>query len=325
MKKLFVACGLALLGLQNVSAQAIDPHFGVGVGVGTTGIAIDVSGTLNSYVGARFGVDIMPEIKIGTELDLGIEDKTNGTTIEKMTQYIDDLNTRIDQWNTLNPGNRIDRVDKSKLPNQKLPNQIDVEGKFTNTQWHLLFDIYPFGDASSFHATVGAYFAPKKIIKVYNKEDGFLEPINQWNRAIVQAQENPTSLLYTKVVEPNNLQMIGAELGDYFITPNPTDNGNVEASIKVGGFRPYLGIGIGRAVPKGRIGCQLDLGVQFWGSPEVYAPTYDKKSTASYNDRFSESKLEESNAGSDAGKVLKTISKISVYPVLNFRLVGRIF
>jgi hypothetical protein len=196
--------------------------------------------------------------------------------------------------------------------NIDVPNKVEVEGKFNNTTWHFLIDVYPFGAKSSFHATVGAYFGPKKVINLYNKQQGLLAPVNQWNNAVID----------------NNLgveNMAGVELGDYFITPNPTDNGNVEASIKVGGFRPYLGIGIGRAVPKGRIGCQLDLGVQFWGSPEVYAPTYDKKSTASYNDRFSESKLEESNAGSDAGKVLKTISKISVYPVLNFRLVGRIF
>ena len=122
-----------------------------------------------------------------------------------------------------------------------------------------------------------------------------------------------------KVVDQNNLKMIGAELGDYFLTPNPADNGDVEATVKVNSFRPYLGLGFGRAVPKGRLGCQFDLGVQFWGKPEIYAPTYNK-TTGTYQNE----KLDPDNVGDDAGKVLKAISKVSVYPVLNFRLVGRI-
>jgi hypothetical protein len=321
MKKFIFAFGLAVLGLQNVSAQFLDPHFGVGVGVGTTGIAVDVSGTLNDYLGVRLGADIMPQIKIGTDLDLGIEDKTNGTTIDQMSQYVDDLNAKIDLYNAgVSASQRLEKVDKSMLPSGNLPKEIGVEGKLNNATFHFLIDAYPFGDASSFHVTAGAYFGPSKIIKVYNKEDGFMTPINQWNNAILGAEANPSSLLYTQVVKPNNLQMIGAELGDYFITTNPVDNGNVEASIKVSGFRPYVGIGFGRAVPKNRIGCQFDLGVQFWNSPEVVAPTYDKV-TGKYN---SDTTLEESNAGSDAGGAIKIISKISVYPCMTLRITGRI-
>ena len=77
---------------------------------------------------------------------------------------------------------------------------------------------------------------------------------------------------------------------------------------------------MGRAVPKNRIGYQLDLGVQFWGKPEIFVPTYDK-----VNGTYQNEKVDADRAGDDAGKVLKTISKISVYPVLNFRIVGKIF
>jgi hypothetical protein len=113
--------------------------------------------------------------------------------------------------------------------------------------------------------------------------------------------------------------MIGAEMGDYFVTPSPAEQGNFKAYAKVNSFRPYLGIGFGRAVPKNRIGCQFDLGVQFWGKPDVYVPVYDEATK-----QFIDEKIDGDRAGNDAGKVLKTISKISVYPVLNFRLVGRI-
>lgn len=320
MKKLLVLASAVLLSYGTASAQLFDPHFGASVGVGTTGITIDAAGTFNNYLGVRAGVDIMPKIKIGTSLDLGISDKTNGVTISDMNSHIDELNTQIGAWNAANPGNQMEKIDKSLLPNGEIPNKLDVEGKLNNTTFHFLVDVYPFGEKNSFHVTAGAYFGPSDIISVYNKEDGFFTPISQWNNAIIHARNNPTSTLNTLVVQPNKLDMIGAELGDYFITPNPADNGNFEATIEVNKFRPYVGIGFGRAVPKNRIGCQFDLGVQFWGSPKIYAPTYDK-----INGTYQREQLKEEKAGGDAGGALKTLSKISVYPVLNIRFVGRIF
>ena len=151
---------------------------------------------------------------------------------------------------------------------------------------------------------------------MYNREDGFLQPINAYNNAYLYAQNTADASIKSIV---DKYDMIGAEMGDYFVTPNPAQNGNVNAYAKVNSFRPYLGIGFGRAVPKNRIGCQFDLGVQFWGKPDVFVPTYNK-ATRTYQDE----KIDADNAGNDAGKVLKTISKFSVYPVLNFRLVGRI-
>ena len=64
------------------------------------------------------------------------------------------------------------------------------------------------------------------------------------------------------------MDKVGVELDDYLLEPD--DNGNVNAYIKTASFKPYLGIGIGRAVPKKRIGLMFDAGVQFWGSPKVY-------------------------------------------------------
>lgn len=314
MKKLLIACSVVLLSL-GASAQV---HMGIGAGVGTTGIDIDASFMFGKYIGLRGGVDIMPQIKVKKDLDLGIADKTAGHTVAEMSQYIDKLNTQIGMWNTTHPTDQMELIDKSLLPNQEFPNKLDIEGKLKNTTGHVLIDLYPGG--KSFHFTVGAYFGPEEIISVYNKEDGFFTPINQWNNAIITAQNNPTSTLNTMVVKPYNLSMIGGELGDYFVTPNPADKGNVNAYAKVKSFRPYVGLGFGRAVPKGRIGCQFDLGVQFWGKPEIYVPTYNK-TTGTYQTE----KIEGDKAGDDAGKVLKTVSKVSVYPVLNFRLVGRIF
>ena len=310
MKKLLIACSVMLLSL-GASAQV---HFGIGAGAGTTGISLDASLMVGKYVGIRGGVDIMPQIKVNKDIDLKTEDANK--KVSQLTNEIKELNTKLAQYG-------LEQVDLSQYPGGNLPNNMEIQGKLKNTTGHVLIDLYPGGH--SFHFTVGAYFGPEEIIDVYNKEDGFMKPITAYNDAIIYAQsQTPSNSVVPQnvrdVVDKYGLKMIGGELGDYFVTPNPADKGNVNAYAKVKSFRPYVGLGFGRAVPKGRIGCQFDLGVQFWGKPEIYVPTYNK-TTGTYQCE----KIDGDKAGDDAGKVLKTVSKISVYPVLNFRLVGRIF
>ena len=310
MKKLLIACSVMLLSL-GASAQV---HFGIGAGAGTTGIALDASLMVGKYVGIRGGVDIMPQIKVNKDIDLKTEDANK--KVSQLTNEIKELNTKLAQYG-------LEQVDLSQYPGGNLPNNMEIQGKLKNTTGHVLIDLYPGGH--SFHFTVGAYFGPEEIIDVYNKEDGFMKPITAYNDGIIYAQsQTPSNSVVPQnvrdVVDKYGLKMIGGELGDYFVTPNPADKGNVNAYAKVKSFRPYVGLGFGRAVPKGRIGCQFDLGVQFWGKPEIYVPTYNK-TTGTYQCE----KIDGDKAGDDAGKVLKTVSKVSVYPVLNFRLVGRIF
>lgn len=281
-------------------------HFGIGAGAGTTGIALDASFMLGKYVGVRGGVDIMPQFKVSKDIDLKTEDANK--KVSQLTNEINQLNQQLVQYG-------LEPVDLSQYPGGNLPEKMEIEGKLKNTTGHVLIDLYPGG--GSFHFTVGAYFGPDEVISVYNKEEGFMKPITTYNEAIANAALYPN---VQQVVNQYNLKMIGGELGDYFVTPDPAEKGDVKAYAKVKGFRPYVGLGFGRAVPKKRIGCQFDLGVQFWGSPEIYVPTYDKAAKT-----YQYEKIEGDKAGDDAGKVLKTVSKISVYPVLNFRLVGRIF
>ena len=310
MKKLLIACSVMLLSL-GASAQV---HFGIGAGAGTTGIALDASLMVGKYVGIRGGVDIMPQIKVNKDIDLKTEDANK--KVSQLTNEIKELNTKLAQYG-------LEQVDLSQYPGGNLPNNMEIQGKLKNTTGHVLIDLYPGGH--SVHFTVGAYFGPEEIIDVYNKEDGFMKPITAYNDAIIYAQsQTPSNSVVPQnvrdVVDKYGLKMIGGELGDYFVTPNPADKGNVNAYAKVKSFRPYVGLGFGRAVPKGRIGCQFDLGVQFWGKPEIDVPTYNKTTGADQCE-----KTESDKAGDDAGKVLKTVSKVSVYPVLNCRLVGRIF
>ena len=129
-----------------------------------------------------------------------------------------------------------------------LPNgEVELEGKLNKFDFKLLVDWYPF-KTSSFHATAGFFVGGSTLVDVYNKEE---------------------------FINPGYYGNAGIELGDatkgseYRYTMVTDQSGNVKAEVKVNSFKPYLGVGFGRAVPKGRIGVQFDLGVQFWGRPEV--------------------------------------------------------
>ncbi len=239
-------------GVLTASAQEEDKnmfnHLSVGITAGTPGIGFDVAAPIGNYVQVRAGVAFMPSIKFGTDLDIS---------------------------------------DHPNTADYNIPETVEVEAKVGFTNGKLLFDVFPF-KRSSFHITAGAYFGSSAIIKAYNKEDGLLQDIADYNR------DYPD-------------QKIGYELGDYLLTPD--DNGNIKAEIKTASFKPYIGLGIGRAVPKKRIGFMFEAGVQFWGSPKLYCN----------GDRLTEDDFN----GEDGG-LMKTLSKITVYPVINFRLCGRI-
>lgn len=271
MKK-FICCLATLLFFFNCDAQFVKTlkdhdifnHLGVGVGIGTTGITVDLGTTITPWVQLRAGADIMPKFKFNTDLDL---EKYGGSP----------------SYN----------YDMPELRN------VGVQGRLTNTTGHFLFDIFPLTHLTSFHVTVGGYFGGEKVIDAYNtdhQED--LRDIYLYNHRLDKYSQVPVSE-----------GKIGAVLGDYFIEPDK--DGNIAASIKVNKFRPYVGLGFGRIVPKSRINCLFDLGVQFWGHPQVWNDTD--------NIRLTDDKLN----GSDGG-VIKTISKISIYPVLSIKLVGRI-
>lgn len=162
-----------------------------------------------------------------------------------------------------------------------VPSSMDVEGALKRASGDVLVNVYPFRSVG-FFVCAGAYFGGNKLVKI----DGHSED------------------LAGKIAEGGKA---GIEIGDYTI---PVDeNGNVSGGLEVSSFRPYLGLGFGRAVPKKRIGFMVDLGVQFHGTPKVYANTGDLSALA-----------EEADNG-----FTDIINKLTVYPVLKFRICGKIF
>lgn len=170
---------------------------------------------------------------------------------------------------------------------------VNIEGKLSMSDFKLLFDVYPF-KSSSFHFTAGAYMGSKTIVKARNTEE-FLAR-DEWG-------------------------VSGIMIGDYRLTSDK--DGNCQANIEVASFKPYLGIGFGRAVPRSRLSVSFDLGVKFWGTPCVGAMTTDNFGKREYT------KIHKKDLSPDDDEDLhdgfKTLEKVTVFPVLNIRICGRIF
>lgn len=288
-RKLLIVSVLILMPCSIALAQEEDnlpfSHMGVGVSVGTTALGVNVSTVLTPWMGVRAGINVWPMFKLGHAMHFRTADNWEPGYY---LQHLDELNARLSAEERVLP-----TIDDIMDVNFKVHPKL--------TAGHLLFDIFPFPTRSSFHLTGGAHLGTGTVVYVHNKRDGILLPITMWNKAIDNPEAHP-------VVEKYNLPRIGLALGDYFITPD--EEGNINAKIRVSGFRPYLGMGFGRPVPHKRIGCQFDFGLQFWGRPRVYVNGEE---------------LKPEKVGDDLDDILSIVSRIRVFPVLNVRLVGRIF
>jgi hypothetical protein len=88
-----------------------------------------------------------------------------------------------------------------------------------------------------------------------------------------------------------------------------SENGRVKAHVEANKIKPYIGIGFGNTIPKKRIGFRFELGAMFHGVPTLYNSKGEELNDVTINDT----------------DVVDTINKIKVYPVVAFRLTGRIF
>ena len=158
----------------------------------------------------------------------------------------------------------------------------EVEGKLHLGAAKLLLDIFP-SRTVPFRFTTGFYLGTDEII-------------NAENTIPVTAFDKGEGLL----------------IGDYIVEFD--QDGIAKATIKVNKFRPYVGIGFGRSVPRKRIGVSGDLGVMFWGKPKLYEKQTGHDLEVTKND-----------LGSDSDKYFDIMSKITVYPAVTIRICGRIF
>lgn len=182
----------------------------------------------------------------------------------------------------------------------------DIKGKILMADWKLLADWYPFRN-STFHLTAGFFVGKSKLLDAHN-----ISPV------VSDEKNSLGEYMYWGTSGPE----LGSGLNTYTVVSD--ENGNITADVKVNSFKPYIGIGWGRPIPKKDLNVSFDFGVQFWGKPGLYTKISD-------NDGQSYRKVDRNRITNDQDycddirDAIKTAQKIVVYPTLTVRLSGKIF
>ena len=149
------------------------------------------------------------------------------------------------------------------------------------------------GSDSPFHITAGLSCGTAYLLKVYNKEP-FLEKAD-WGTA-------------------------GLKLGDTFVTTD--ENGICRLGIEVNKVRPYLGIGLGRSIPKlNPVSVSVDLGAYYTGSWGCWTDGRNLNNVAKINHiRITSADIDNVDNG-----LLDVLARIPVFPVLRFNVNVKLF
>ena len=164
---------------------------------------------------------------------------------------------------------------------------VDAKATCNVSNVELLVDIFPF-EQSGFHITAGMLYGPKHAVKV----------------------TNTTPL-------PSDYNTVGLDVDGYTVK---AVNNYIEGYIGVESIRPYLGVGLGRAVRTDRkVSFTCDLGAIYWGKPGLFAP--GEPLIGDWEDvRVTAASLN----GRDKGLIEKA-EKLSLYPMVNVHLFFNLF
>lgn len=286
MKILLCALACACcLGTQAQETEKVKPfrNLSVGLEVGTNGIGLEVATKLHKNFQLRAGFTTTAFVKVNTTTDI----ETGGVegNLDSYIQQYPDLETILSNKGLPTSGYDLDT-------------EVDLKAKMGLVNGKILVDYYPWSHKSSFHLTAGAYFGSNKLVKV----DGYLP------QQTIDVMNTVNNYLATQGVD--DIFSTVVNIGDRAIDVNDL-HGHVDAFIKTNSFKPYIGLGFGRAVPRKRVGVQFDLGVMFHGKPKLAS------SNSEVNDAF--------NDDEDNEDFTNVMRKIVAYPVLSLKIVGRIF
>lgn len=178
---------------------------------------------------------------------------------------------------------------------------LTMKGGLGRVQGSVVLNVYPV-PSSEVYVAVGAYFGGDKVLDMDGSSEDLVKDINS------------IKTLYGQMVQ--YCQTVGKEM-----PPVPAgyaemmqSEGQVNANIKANAFRPYIGVGYGRAVPRAhRLAFNCEFGVQFSGKYKLASDNCD------------DAVLEVLKVKDKYDDIIDNLNTFKVYPVLKIRLSGRIF
>ena len=121
-----------------------------------------------------------------------------------------------------------------------------TEASVTFPNFKLLLDIYPMRNGI-FCFTTGFYIGSNKV-----EADGLIHRYDELVRLSQEMGRGKPSLEYEDIVF------------------SPDDDGSFNGLLTMGSsFKPYIGLGLGRTIPKNRVGVKFELGMVYQGKFEL--------------------------------------------------------
>lgn len=224
--------------------------------------------------------------RVGVNVGVG----TEGVSLSVASVYTNflEVSMGLNIMPNVNINSEIDVNQISTQPGEgyTFSERIMAQGSFRRTTLDVKANCYPFGGNSLFFVSAGFSFGGATLAEL----TGFSEKV------VNEIRNNP------------NLEgRFVAEVDKYNIKFE--NDGNVKGSFRVKGFRPYVGLGVGRMVPKRRVGVRFEVGCQFMGSVKVYQ---------------SNTQLSIDEMAKGGGDFSDIVEKINLYPVLKLGISTRV-
>lgn len=303
---------------QTASAPLFE-HVEVAALTGTAGVGFDVALTVNEQVKVRAGFSYLPNFKLPLDMRIALEDgyeESRYTDPAIKDQQNKKLNQMLSMLTDLTGVEADDVVYMYIIPTI-------YNGKF-------LVDWFPFHD-KSWHFTAGLYVGPSQIGKAFSldSETAFLLALNGYNH-IYENVKNEEDIIHVgdagfEFTPSTNQKILDYGRATFYIGPKkdgsyyhtvPNNDGRVYANSYTNPIRPYLGFGYGKSLGRsGRCSLSFEGGFLMWGGTPTIL-THDGVDLAHDMSFIQKAYLRH---------LVNSVSALKVYPVLEARLVWRIF
>lgn len=222
------------------------------------------------------------------------------------------------QYNTTDVDFKVSNNRNIHIPaNHKFPIAVDVYSGGP----HLMLDLF-LGRTSPFHFTVGAYY--------------------RHDKRFVNAKVDVSDLLDKTEYGGGVYYQLDAENRETRISADP--DGCLHLGVYSGSpIRPYLGVGFGRSVDtESRVSVVFNMGVVFWGSPQVCSVYYGMADPDSElyrvdatgtpymvvpikGDDLRKLPADDNYAIESVADILDTFNRMPVFPMMKLSIFFRIF
>lgn len=286
MKKVFALCAVLVLGVSSMSAQDTEKKC-CGKCENHIGLFNHLGWDIN--VGTQgIGIDLAVPITKYLELSVGVN---------HMPAFTYSTDAKIGHIK----GNATDPATGFVYPYDIDGREVHITGNTERTTGEAKLSIYPFGTKNSLFVVGGISFGGNRLMKFKGYSSAIDDYYNNPNFTDVNGNVIPASAK----------DVIQAEIDKYEFQFDKEGNTRVEAKARK--WRPYVGLGYGRLIPKKNIGFRVEAGVQLMGKVKLYQGDREVSVKNAVPEGYDD----------DISKVVDEINKYRVYPVLKFAITGK--